>query len=404
MSKKQCAGITILCVVLAILLTFAATTAFWVIRRSPLNPGTSTVSTEEGALYSESKLQEIQAQVEHYFIGEVDQDKMTETLAAAMIDGLGDEWSYYIPAEEYASYMESVRNSYVGIGVTISWEDKNPDGFTVIDVTPDSPAYQAGLQIGDIMHSVEGELVTELGMDETKNRVRGEAGTKVTLTVLREGSELEFTITRNKIKTINVTWELLEDDVGYIRIRNFEEHCADDTILAIKDLRSKGAKGLVFDVRNNPGGLKSELVELLDYLLPEGVLFRYVEYDGKEYSDKSDARYLDMPMAVLVNLNSYSASEFFAAALQEYGAATIVGTQTYGKGYFQTTHLLSDGSAVHISSGKYFTPNGVSLTGVGITPDKVVEISEEEEADIYYNRMEHQNDKQLQTAIEAVKE
>ena len=239
-------------------------------------------------------------------------------------------------------------------------------------------------------------------MDETKKRVRGEEGTDVTLTILRGDEEFDVVVTRASIKTINVTYELM-DDIGYIRIRNFEEHCAEDSIQAIKDLQRQGAKGIVFDLRFNPGGLKSELVTLLDYLLPEGPLFRSESYDGRESVDKSDARHLDLPMAVLVNVDSYSAAEFFAAAMQEYGAATIVGTQTYGKGYFQTTHLLADGSAIHISTGKYYTPNGVSLVGVGITPDKVLELTEEEYADLYYGRLAHEDDIQLQEALSCVK-
>lgn len=402
MNQKHSVFITIICVLLAVLLTFAGTTAFWMSKR--FQTGSQTSTTPDGALYDEAKIREIRDQIDAYFIGDVDKDAMTETLAAAMIEGLGDEWSYYLSAEQYQSYMESVSNSYVGIGITIQWKDEDPRGFTVMDVTPDSPAYAAGIRTGDILHTVEGEDVTALGMDETKNRVRGEAGTDVCLTFLRGEEEIALTITRASIKTVNVTYELLEDEVAYIRIRNFEQNCASDTIEAIEALRKQGAKRVVFDVRFNPGGLKTELVELLDYLLPEGVLFRSVNYNGAEQVDRSDARYLDMPMAVLVNVDSYSAAEFFAAALQEYGVATIVGTQTYGKGYFQTTHLLSDGSAIHISTGKYYTPNGVSLVGVGITPDKVVEISDEELADLYYNRMEHEKDVQLQEAIAAVKE
>lgn len=401
MNMKKHVWITIGCVALAMLLTFAGTTAVWLgVFAAQRKSGSNAT---ENALYDADKLREIESVIDTFFIGEPDRDAETERMAAAMIDGLGDEWSYYLPADEYQSYMESVSNSYVGIGVTISWQDQNPDGFTILDVSPDSPAYAAGLQIGDIMQKVEGVDVTELGMDETKSRVRGEAGTSVTLTILRGEESFDVTVTRASIKTINVTGELLEDGVAYIRIRNFEENCADDTIAEIERLMGEGATRIVFDVRFNPGGLKTELVSLLDYLLPEGVLFRSVDYSGRESVDTSDARCLDVPMAVLVNVDSYSAAEFFAAALQEYGAATIVGTQTYGKGYFQTTHLLSDGSAVHISSGKYTTPNGVSLVGVGITPDKVVEIDDEELADVYYNRIAHEDDTQLQAAIAAVR-
>ena len=403
MSKKQHWIITGTFVLFAILLTFLATTTFWYGKMKTAIEDAHAQSSRESTLYDADKLGRIEQMVDTYFIGETDRDQMTETLADAMIAGLGDEWSYYISAEEYASYLESVANAYVGIGVTISWEDENPKGFTIIDVTPDSPAYAAGLQIGDYMHKVNGEDVTELGMDETKMRVRGEEGTDVTLTILRGDEEFDVVVTRASIKTVNVTWELLDDDVAYIRIRNFEAHCAEDSLAAIKAAMQQGAKGIVFDLRFNPGGLKSELVTLLDALLPAGPLFRSLDYSGRETVDESDARCLELPMAVLVNVDSYSAAEFFAAAMQEYGAATIVGTQTYGKGYFQTTHELPDGSAIHISTGKYFTPNGVSLVGVGITPDRVLELSDEQYADLYYGRLAHEDDLQLQEAVQAVK-
>ena len=320
-----------------------------------------------------------------------------------MIEGLGDEWSYYISADEYASYLENVTNSYVGIGVTISAENVEK-GLEVVDVTPDSPAYQAGLEIGDLILAVEGTPVLDgsenaIDLNETKNRVRGEAGTDVTLTVSHNGAVRDVTITRATIKTVNVSWELLENGVAYIRIRNFEQDAAKDTIAAIEAAREQGASSLLFDVRYNPGGYKHELVRLLDYLLPEGPLFRSVDYSGKESVDESDAACLDMPMAVLVNYDSYSAAEFFAAALQEYEAAVIVGEQTYGKGRFQTAMTLDDGSAINISIGQYTTPKGVSLVGKGITPDYEVPLTDEQKRDLYYNRLEKQDDDQLQKAI-----
>lgn len=395
--------ITVLCCLITGLIVFAITYGGMLGKLVQLKASQDRQTAGVSELYDDAKLAEIESYVEEYFIGETDREQMTEKLAGAMIQGLGDEWSYYISADEYASYVESVNNSYVGIGVTITWEDEDPRGFRITDVTPDSPAYHAGIRIGDYMHLVEGEDVTALGMEETKNRVRGSEGTSVRLTLTRDGEDYTVDVVRARIQTVNVTYQLLEDAVGYIHIRNFDERCADDTIAAIEQLTAQGAEGLVFDVRFNPGGLKSELVELLDYLLPEGPIFRSVNYDGREYVDQSDARCLELPMAVIVNVDSYSAAEFFAAALQEYGAATVVGTQTYGKGYFQTTHLLSDGSAVHISTGKYYTPNGVSLVGVGITPDRVVEVSDETYADIYYSRLDPEQDAQLQEAIASVK-
>jgi len=188
-----------------------------------------------------------------------------------------------------------------------------------------------------------------------------------------------------------------------VTIENFDDRCAAETIAAIESLLEQGVESLIFDVRNNPGGYAHELVELLDYLLPEGDLFRTVDYKGVEDVEISDAACLDIPMAVLVNGESYSAAEFFAAALQEYEAATVVGEKTTGKGHFQSTFLLSDGSAVALSIGKYYTPKGVSLEGVGIVPDVVVPVEPETAREIYYGRLTPEEDPQIQEALEALK-
>ncbi len=389
-----------ICVILAIILTaavvFCATFGVMNARNMALQRQIDELYCSAG---DNLKLAELRELIDRVYIGEIDEDYMTECLCTAMVAGIDDEWSYYISAEDYAEFVENQTNSYVGIGITIRQIEETDPGFTIIEISPDSPAEKAGLKPGDILIGVGGQSAIELGMDATKNLVRGEAGSDVTVTFLINGEEKDITMTRASVKSVNVTYELLNDQIGYVHIKNFEQNCASDTIAAIEDLLRQGATGLIFDVRFNPGGMKNELVDLLDYLLPEGVVFRSERYDGTVSEDRSDANCLDIPMCVLVNVDSYSAAEFFAAALQEYGVAEVVGTQTYGKGYFQQCLKLSDGSAVNISTGKYFTPNGVSLAGVGITPDHLVEISEEDYIAIYLGDMEHENDAQLQTAI-----
>ena len=250
--------------------------------------------------------------------------------------------------------------------------------------------------------AVEGEDVTQADSDQVRNLVRGEEGTFVSLTVLRGEEELTLSVERRQIETAVAVGRMLDDTTGLVTISNFDSRCADETIAAIEDLLAQGAQKLIFDVRNNPGGYSDELVKVLDYLLPEGDLFRTERYDGEEHVDRSDAEYLDVPMAVLVNGDSYSAAEFFAAALQEYDAAIVVGTQTCGKGYFQVTYQLEDGSAVALSIGKYFTPNGISLIDVGVTPDVEVEVDEDTALEIYYNRLDPQEDPQIQAARDAL--
>lgn len=371
-----------------------------VLARTAISNRQTSGQTSGSSLAYQKKAAEIQRYLDTYFIGEIDETAMSDAVAAGMMSGTGDRWSYYISAANYDSYLESVNNAYVGVGITIQLVNEDDPGFTVVDVTQGGPAEAAGIQVGDILTKVEGESVIELGMTEARNRVRGEEGTDVVVSFLRDGAETAYTLTRKSIAVVNVESEMLDDEIGYISIGNFDANCAQDTIAAIERLQAQGAQKLIFDVRFNPGGFKDELVALLDYLLPEGKLFISEDYTGKENVDYSDADCVDMEMAVLVNEDSYSAAEFFAAALREYGVAQVVGTQTCGKGYFQTTFPLSDGSAIAISIGKYRTPNGVSLAEEGgLVPDQVVDVDAETYQKLYYGQVEHNDDAQLQAAI-----
>ena len=346
-----------------------------------------------------NKTSEISAYLDRFFIDDYDEETLADAAASAMVTATGDRWSYYISADELAAYQEQNANAYVGIGVTIRLENEDDAGFTVASVTPGGPAEAAGLQIGDMLLAIDGANMKELGMEEARNRVRGEEGTSLTLTVQRGGETFDVTVTRATIEVEVVRAELLDGNVGYLKINNFDSGCAEKSIAAIESLREQGATSLLFDVRFNPGGHKDELVELLDYLLPEGPLFRSVDYKGNEDIDYSDAACVELPMAVLVNGDSYSAAEFFAAALQEY---TVVGTQTVGKANYQQTFVLSDGSAVAVSTGHYQTPHGVTLAGVGITPDIPVEVDDDTYLKIYSNALEKSEDAQLQAAIAAL--
>lgn len=348
------------------------------------------------------KLDELQMVIDRYFIEDADRDKLQDAAASAMINALDDEWSYYMNAEQYEEYQELMSNSYVGVGITIQIRE-DAQGFDIIEVVPGGPAEEAGVQAGDVLIGAGGQSLIGGTMDDTRVLIRGEEGTEVELTVLREEAELTFTVTRRQFETPVATYEMLEDNIGLVNIENFDQRCAKETIAAIEELREQGATALIFDVRNNPGGYKDELVKVLDYLLPEGDLFRSVDYRGREEVDKSDADYLDMPMAVLMNLQSYSAAEFFAAALSEYDAAVTVGEKTYGKGRFQTAIELSDGSAVNLSIGKYYTPKGESLVGKGLMPDVEVPVDEETAGKIYAGTLDSADDPQIIAAINALK-
>ena len=349
-----------------------------------------------------TKLEQLESLIGERFIGEADMEAVADAAADAMVTATGDRWSYYIPASEYESYREQMANAYVGVGITIQVTEEN-EGFQIVAVTAGGPAEEAGLMVGDLLVMVNEQDVRGMETSDVRNLVRGEEGTCISMTVLRQGVVKELEVERRKVETPVATYEMLEDNVGLVSIDNFDSRCADETIAAIEALLDNGAEKLIFDVRNNPGGYASELVKVLDYLLPEGELFRTVNYKGEENVDYSDEDHLDIPMAVLVNGSSYSAAEFFAAALSEYDVATVIGEQTTGKGYFQTTYQLNDGSAVALSIGKYFTPKGKSLADVGITPDVVVTVDEETASAIYYDILAPEEDPQIQAALKALK-
>lgn len=350
----------------------------------------------------QGKLNELRALIKTRFVGEVTDTQLDDGAAAGMVAATGDKWSYYIPASEYSAHVEQLQNEYVGIGVTISaLEDGS--GFEVLSVEPQGGAKDAGILAGDVIVQVEGQSVQTLGLDGAKELIRGDADTTVEVSVLRDGETHTFEVARKRIQVIVAQGEMLPDNIGLVTIENFDERCADETLAAIESLVQQGAQALIFDVRFNPGGFKVELVEILDYLLPEGPVFRSITSSGQEEVSQSDADCLELPMAVLVNASSYSAAEFFAAALREYDKAVIVGEATTGKSYFQNTFQLSDGSAVGLSVGKYCTPNGVSLADVGgLVPDVEVAVDDETLSSIYADALEPAEDPQIQAAIAAL--
>lgn len=398
--KKQ--NLRMLCVLLAAMLLLSGCTfRFDAFDRSETEQVEADTAAQED--YHE-KLDEIVALLNEVYVDGYDTDKLGDYLAQAAVAATGDRWSYYVSAEDYDAFVESNENAYVGIGVTVESSDDLTDGVQITKVTPNSPAEEAGIEADDRIYAVEGETVESLGLDEAKNRIRGEEGTEVTLTILRGEKKFDVTVKRASVEVEVVKYSMLDGSIGYIKINNFEANSADRTIEAIDTLRGQGAKALVFDLRFNPGGRKDELVRVLDELLPEGPLFRSVDYKGNESVDYSDADCVELPMAVLVNGDSYSAAEFFAAALQEYDWATVVGTKTCGKANYQQTFRLSDGSAVAVSTGHYQTPHGVTLANVGVTPDEIVEVDNKTYLELYKEAVAVKDDAQLQAAIKAVKD
>lgn len=345
-----------------------------------------------------NKLEDLENLILTSFAGDADKTKIEDAAADAMVNAMGDRWSYYIPAAELPSFLENSENAYVGIGVTVQATDDN-SGLMVIAVQPGGPAEEAGVQVGDVIIQVDGESAQDRTVTEISAMIKGEEGTVVSITVLRSGEGITMSMTRKRMETTVAFSKLLNEHVGLVTIQNFDERCADETIAAIKALLNQGADMLLFDVRNNPGGYVDELTKVLDYLLPEGNLIRTVGTDGSDETVTSDADCVKVPMAVLVNENTYSAAELFAVDLSEYGVARIFGQKTSGKGFFQQVFQFSDGSAAGISVGRYYTSQGNNLEGIGLTPDEEIKLDDESEALLYNGMLEPENDAQLQAAM-----
>ena len=372
-----------------------------------LAPAAESVTASEEIRQGQEKYAEIMGMVDQYFIGDdVDMTQVNDAMASGVIAGLGDRWSYYVSAEDYQAYQENINNAYVGVGITIQakyLEDGALQGYEVVDVTGGGPAEEAGVLAGYVLTQVDGTSVSEISLTEVKNMVKGQEGTTVELVFLTESDTYKtFVVERRALTLIPAEGQLLDGNVGYITIDNFDASCAETVIGLIEDLEAQGAEYLLFDVRNNPGGLKTELTALLDYLLPDGIIFHTLNYAGEEDIIYSDASCVELPMAVLLNASSYSAAEYFACAIQEYGAGVVVGEHTFGKGYYQVGLTLSDGSAVNLSIGKYFTPNGESLIDVGVTPDIALELDDDQATALAQNRLDPEEDPQIQAALIAL--
>lgn len=334
---------------------------------------------------------------EFLYTDEMSEEILNESAIKGYVEGLGDPYSVYYDAEETKSLMESTSGEFGGIGVGLT---QNIDTMIIsfTNVYEDSPGERAGFKEGDILYKVNGEEVTGQDLDQVVSKIRGEKGTEVELTVLRGEQMEEYTGTaiRDIIEVTTVSSELLEDSIGYIAVSGFEKVTYHQFEEAIEELKTQGMTGLIVDLRNNPGGNLSTVCEMTDLILPKGIIVYTEDKNGKKQMEMSDEEHqLDLPLVVLVNGNSASASEIFAGAVQDYGAGKIVGTTTYGKGIVQQIYSLSDGTALKITTSEYFTPNGRNIHGKGIVPDVVVEYE--------YDEANPEADNQLQAAIDILK-
>ena len=334
------------------------------------------------------------------FIGTFDIDEITNTAMRAAVDSLEDDWSYYLSPEEYSEFLLSSNNRYTGIGVEVSI-DEETQGIVIVGVYKDSGADKAGMVAGDIMTAVDGESILGFTLPEVRNALRRPLDETAVITVLRaDGEYHELVVIYSLVFTSPVSFEMLDNNIGYVMLNNFEEGAADGFISAVEELIEQGAVAFIYDVRSNNGGRVGEMTQILNFLLPEGEIFISVNRSGVEQITKSDSNTIDLPAVVLVNSHSYSGAEYFAAMLSEFDYAATVGEQTTGKNRMQTTIPMSNGGALHISTGQYLTKNRVSLfdTG-GFTPDYIIELTDEEFALFRSGDLDKDVDPQLQRAV-----
>lgn len=342
------------------------------------------------------KMELLNSLIDRYYIGDVDETDLSEGVYKGYIEGLGDPYSVYYDEEETKQMSESLSGEFGGVGALMS-QDRETGVITVLQVYDGSPAQEAGMRDGDTLYKVEGEEVTGEDLSDVVSKVKGEKGTQVTITVLRAdtGEEEELTITRDTIEAQTVSHEMKENNVGYIRITEFDTVTYEQYKEALEDLGDQGMERLIVDLRSNPGGNLDTVCDILDLMLPEGLIVYTEDKNGEreEYTSDEENQF-DKPLVVMMNSYSASASEIFAGAIQDYGLGQIVGTQSYGKGVVQSVFDLQDGTSVKLTIAEYFTPNGRSIDGEGITPDVEVEYQ--------YDENNPDADNQLEKAMEVV--
>ena len=350
-----------------------------------------------------AKINELAVYTELYYYNPVDLEEVQDSMYKGMIDGLGDKYSVYYNEEDYAELQLSTTGQYYGIGAGLT-QDLDTMVVSITKVYRGTPSETAGLKNDDIIVSVDGIDGTSMEVSELVKHIRGEAGTTVHLEIYRPstGEYLSFDVERADITLPSVDYEMMEDGIGYIIIESFETETAHQFEAAVEDLTAQGMKALILDVRSNPGGMINSVVDILDIILPEGLLVYIEDKDGNRQNYTSSGKtYMDLPLVVLINENSASASEILAGAIKDYEYGTLIGTTTFGKGIVQTIIPLSDGDAVKLTSAKYFTPNGNYIHEVGIDPD--IELEYEylnPEGEVY----ERQYDNQILKALEVLRQ
>lgn len=349
----------------------------------------------------EDKIDEINGYIDAYFYFEIEEETQEEAIYDGIMAGLDDPYSVYYTAEEYADLMEENSGEYVGVGAVVTQgADK---AVTIVRPIPGSPAEEVGLMAEDIVVQVDDVEITNQDLTTVVEMIRGEEGTEVYIKVYRPSINdyVEFNVTRRVVENVTVNAEILEDNIGYIQVQQFYDNTDEEFIAAVKDMQSKNVKGIIVDMRDNPGGLLTSVVNMCDFIMEEGPILTTKDKYGRiiQQYDSTDEESLDIPMVVLINGNSASASEIFAGAMKDTGKAELVGTTTFGKGIVQSVLPLSDGTAIKLTIAKYFTPAGNDIHEAGIEPDYVVELPDGVESAV---NVKQEDDTQLDKAIDII--
>ena len=371
-------------------------------RREAVSTGSEKTETLDMNLSQvKKKTGEIEELINAYYLDEIDGQKVEDTMYTGMVAGLEDPYSVYYSKEELESMEESISGAYSGIGATLT-QDPDTGELSVVSCFDGTPAQEAGLQPGDVITGWNGKSVEGIELAELVSKIKTDPEEQLTLEIERDGETLEVELTRREVQIPTVEYEMLDNQIGYIRLVEFDEVTADQFKEALEDLENQNMEKLIIDVRNNPGGVLQVVCDMLDQLLPEGMIVYTEDKNGnrKEYTSDEEHQFTK-PLAVLANENSASASEIFAGAIQDYGIGTIVGTTTFGKGIVQRTFYLSDGTGVKLTVAKYYTPKGHDIHKKGITPDVEIELDEELKNQ---SSISHEEDNQLQKAIEVLQE
>lgn len=360
-----------------------------------------SIDSEQFSEDANKKIERVMKILNAYYLDELDEDTLIDGMLTGLLSSVDDPYTGYYDNESYATLMESSEGVYYGIGAVVS-QNVNTGEVYVVNPYSDCPAYEAGMKPGDIIYKIKDVEVTGMDLNEVVAMIRGELGSTVDITVLHEDDKelTTLTVERRKIEVHTIEYEMLENDIGYIQVSEFDEVTTEQFKKGMDSLKDQGMKKVIVDLRDNPGGSLTTVLDMLDTVLPKGVYTYLVDKYGsrQNYSGKINALY-DCPMVVLVNGNSASASELFTGAVHDYDRATIVGTTTFGKGIVQQVFPLGDGSGMKLTMAKYYTPNGVCIHKTGIEPDYVVELDKGE----YASSVKHEDDEQLQKALELLK-